>query len=359
MGLLDDLKKQASSLLEEQQARLAKEQRQVTAARERVAGILKRVHAYLHELVEQLRVVDPDIRLDLPVKGGGVMRGLRQGNYLLSDPDEVSGAFSLRYELSSKRRFEFDIQGATSVQPWLDSIKAQGLEIYKAQMLSNSGAGTHARVTVEGTVPVAFLFSGEPVNGSVVLSVQNYDELATRRHVLAPETIDEGFLDELARYILRENNKFLVQELPDEYKEKLRKRIEHEKREKERELGDGGEMLSSRFKTLFKRRPNLRLSCADKFKEMSAFSTEITLGRGSTCDLVVNASHVSRAHAKIERREDGFLLVDQSTNGTFVSFEDGRSIRLHKDSVLLGGRGLIGLGAAVEEGAPHVIRFEA
>jgi pSer/pThr/pTyr-binding forkhead associated (FHA) protein len=46
----------------------------------------------------------------------------------------------------------------------------------------------------------------------------------------------------------------------------------------------------------------------------------ITIGRGAGCDLVLDYDYVSRLHARIEKTEDGYMLVDcQSTNGTFVN----------------------------------------
>jgi len=46
---------------------------------------------------------------------------------------------------------------------------------------------------------------------------------------------------------------------------------------------------------------------------------KVVVGREPTCDLVVSDGSVSRKHATIERRGDGWAIVDQgSANGTFV-----------------------------------------
>ncbi len=46
----------------------------------------------------------------------------------------------------------------------------------------------------------------------------------------------------------------------------------------------------------------------------------LTIGRDTTCDLIVVDDAVSRRHVTIERTDEGFLIVDQgSTNGTFVN----------------------------------------
>ena len=49
-------------------------------------------------------------------------------------------------------------------------------------------------------------------------------------------------------------------------------------------------------------------------------SDGITIGRGTTNDIMIPVIKVSRQHAKIKAVEDGFLIRDlESTNGTFVN----------------------------------------
>src|SRR5437660_9150246 len=48
--------------------------------------------------------------------------------------------------------------------------------------------------------------------------------------------------------------------------------------------------------------------------------TPIVLGRDGACDIPINDVTVSRQHARIQRQEGGFAVVDlNSTNGTFVN----------------------------------------
>ena len=55
---------------------------------------------------------------------------------------------------------------------------------------------------------------------------------------------------------------------------------------------------------------------------------------------------------------DRFLLVDQSTNGTFVTNQDGKEAFVRRDSVVLQGRGLIGLGKTPDPNAVDAIRYQ-
>lgn len=49
----------------------------------------------------------------------------------------------------------------------------------------------------------------------------------------------------------------------------------------------------------------------------------IIIGRGADCDIVLPERAVSRRHARIERRNQGYLLIDLgSKNGTFVNGQE-------------------------------------
>ena len=46
----------------------------------------------------------------------------------------------------------------------------------------------------------------------------------------------------------------------------------------------------------------------------------VTIGRSSSCDIVIPLSIVSRLHARIEQQHDRYVLLDAgSANGTFVN----------------------------------------
>jgi adenylate cyclase len=83
----------------------------------------------------------------------------------------------------------------------------------------------------------------------------------------------------------------------------------------------------------------------------------LTLGRADENDVVVLGPLISRLHARIEFARNRCLLVDQSTNGTFVTSEGGKEAFVRRDSVALEGQGMIGLGRLPEEDAPDAIHY--
>jgi class 3 adenylate cyclase len=84
---------------------------------------------------------------------------------------------------------------------------------------------------------------------------------------------------------------------------------------------------------------------------------QINMGRAEDNDLVVKGNLISRIHARVEKRRGKFMLVDQSTNGTFLQNARGEETFVRRDSTELNGEGVIGLGRVAKAGTPLAIHF--
>ena len=80
------------------------------------------------------------------------------------------------------------------------------------------------------------------------------------------------------------------------------------------------------------------------------------LGRGKKADMVVNDGLASREHARFETRRGKFVLIDQSTNGTYVITPDGPGY-LRREEAILTGQGRISLGRDLKENPTEVVLF--
>ncbi|MGB5209689.1 MAG: adenylate/guanylate cyclase domain-containing protein [Gammaproteobacteria bacterium] len=83
----------------------------------------------------------------------------------------------------------------------------------------------------------------------------------------------------------------------------------------------------------------------------------ITIGRADDNDLVVKGNLISRIHCRIEMNRDKFMLIDQSTNGTFVVTRHREELFVRRDSLHLTGEGVIGLGRVVQPTSAQAIRY--
>jgi adenylate cyclase len=92
--------------------------------------------------------------------------------------------------------------------------------------------------------------------------------------------------------------------------------------------------------------------------EISEKRKSVIMGRADDNDLVIKGNLISRIHAKVEMRRGKFILVDQSTNGTFVQNVQGEETFVRRDSTELHGEGTIGLGRAEQPGSALAVHFK-
>lgn len=103
----------------------------------------------------------------------------------------------------------------------------------------------------------------------------------------------------------------------------------------------------------------LKIDFKGRAIEFPAALTVIAIGRDPASEVVLSGKNASRRHARIERRRDQYFLIDESSNGTFVTFDGDAELLLRREQVLLRGRGLVSFGAAAADPDAETLRFSA
>lgn len=87
------------------------------------------------------------------------------------------------------------------------------------------------------------------------------------------------------------------------------------------------------------------------------YSTPISIGRDDSCDIAIDATYASRSHVNLEFRRGKFVLVDYSTNGTYVKLNHQDEIFIRREQLPLIGEGYISLGESYKRGNSSNIYF--
>jgi class 3 adenylate cyclase len=101
----------------------------------------------------------------------------------------------------------------------------------------------------------------------------------------------------------------------------------------------------------------MRLCHGDRELLLSEEILTVSLGRDAQNDVVITDRMASRLHARIERRRDKFVLVDHSSNGTYVTIEGEPQVQLRREELMLRGRGSISFGHSGAQQAGDVVTF--
>ncbi|MEK7811718.1 MAG: adenylate/guanylate cyclase domain-containing protein [Pseudomonadota bacterium] len=101
---------------------------------------------------------------------------------------------------------------------------------------------------------------------------------------------------------------------------------------------------------LILRHNNKVVTVSDKMKS-------VELGRGETCDFVIQHNLASRQHASIEYSFGKFTLTDHSANGTYIRFNDNQEVLMNHQQVVLHRAGKISLGQPFSEAPNAVVEY--
>jgi len=102
----------------------------------------------------------------------------------------------------------------------------------------------------------------------------------------------------------------------------------------------------------------IQLAWMDQTRSFHSFDLPIHLGRSRHSDFVISDPRVSRTHARLEWHNGSILLVDLSSYGTWVRFEDSTSdVLLRREQCVLHGRGELSLGTTFGDIDAPLVRF--
>jgi adenylate cyclase len=102
---------------------------------------------------------------------------------------------------------------------------------------------------------------------------------------------------------------------------------------------------------------HLRLRHANVDVDIDDSREALSFGRDADSDLIVADRRASRNHARIERRSERYVLVDQSTNGTYVTFDGELEFALKHEEVPLRGHGRIAFGHSCRDSNAEIVEF--
>lgn len=124
------------------------------------------------------------------------------------------------------------------------------------------------------------------------------------------------------------------------------------------QFGEDLTMMGGRLPLPAKERAKITLRLGDQAWVMEDGRATLSIGRDAHNDIAVANRMASRQHARIEHRRDKFVLVDVSTNGTFVTFDGAEEVMVKREELRLHGSGILSFGqSATHHPDAEILRF--
>jgi len=350
MGVLKELKQQAQSILHKEDAHSENQESLHELHRSRVIDSLRSIYDYMHELLDQLHLVKPVISVDYQFNDDLILDGLEQRNYEIhvrsSYDDDVVG-FLLKLE--RKEHISLPLDSSEPTQNYIRSIKNAGCLIAEQSTYS---------LELQGLIPVRIYFKSNFHENRIYVIIDNYTSIGSQQYSIKTEAITEELLNEFGNLILRRESSFI--EMLDNARSDSSQIIKLHDNESADDLDRTTltqNMSESRIKSLFTRGQHLYLTYHERITEVSSRSNDLMFGRSKGCNIIVDADCVSRHHAKLVYRKGKFVVIDQSTNGSFIKTQGGQEVFIQNEEYPLSGSGFISLGKTVSIDNEHLIYF--
>jgi len=236
VGLLDDLKSQA-----EQKNKPTDEQLTPAGAEEFYRAHIKQrmlmAYDFFTQLVNQLNEMKLVIRAEYPFKPEGKNVTLLQQGYKaysdhITDPRQIT--FSLTCTLANPATYDVSGRGPALAQGEL--LERFQFKYEKLEARDQNQMVIGARFKLQGPLQVKCVLQFDEAKQIIKLLLTNFVGPGTSQYNLKPEQLDEAFMDHLGKYLLRKEANLFQEEISDDVKAMLRKKLEQEQMQREAEL---------------------------------------------------------------------------------------------------------------------------
>ena len=92
--------------------------------------------------------------------------------------------------------------------------------------------------------------------------------------------------------------------------------------------------------------------------QVDEINRSISVGRDAGCDIVLHDRRASRHHATIEHRGDNIVLIDQSTNGSYVTVDCNPEIFVRRNEFILHAAGRIAFASSSTAPEADIVEFK-
>jgi hypothetical protein len=236
MGLLDDLESEAG-----QENKLAGGQPASAGADEFYRAQVKQrmimANDFFTQLVNKLYEKKLVIQAEYPFKPEGKkVTLLQQGYKAYSDNIPDPRQITLSFTCSLANPTTYDVRGHGSALAQGELLDRYQFKHEKLEARDQNRMVIGARFKLQGPLQVKCVLQFDEAKQIIKLLLTNIVGPGTSQYNLKPEQLDETFMDHLGKYLLRKEANLFQEEISDDAKAMLRKKLQQEQLQREAEL---------------------------------------------------------------------------------------------------------------------------
>jgi hypothetical protein len=246
VGLLEELEREAQERGIERDGGARRKSAHDATYRSQLEPALDQLHAFLGELIEKVRSLKPRAALRYHVPGYGDIAGYIEHEYRLDDARMPSSReITLDYAclIASDECPSVEIEGVSRVRAVSGFFQRHRIGGMLGPRKDASGELVAATFRAKGRIALSAKFHADAESAQLRMTFVNFDGFGTTTRPVPAAQVDARLFDEIGRFLLREPNALLREDLPEAYRRELKSKVQQleMKRRWEIRIGDARE----------------------------------------------------------------------------------------------------------------------
>ena len=227
---------------------------------------MKSFYSYFNKLIENLNFIDEHISCSYSVPGAGKVEDFFHGKYqITADNSDHMREIRVNYHCNRSKPFDFIIASSNEANQVREDLHRLNISFeYKPNYSRHGNTGT--LFTLKGEIPVQIRLYLEPDSINITLETINLPGLGVFSKSLRPDELNEDFMEDLGRFMLRQKSNIKMSEtvievitdgaVEGDQDEKLKAELRKQLRKKARDPAFAQENKAPKpgfFKRLFSR----------------------------------------------------------------------------------------------------------
>lgn len=203
MGLLDDLKKEAESLQNQEAART----QSLRANALQVDQALRKIFHYMNELFKQLNVVKPACARDYDFPAVGKQSGFTQSDYrieyrtTIKDNKEHFENLAISFKRTKPGQFEVKRE-AEQIERYRDVLWQNNIRFTSEAFRNDRRVIVYELFKLNSEVLCGAEIIGDYDEGVIRFKLRNVEDFGTTVYTLEPSSVEDKALEELAKLFI-------------------------------------------------------------------------------------------------------------------------------------------------------------
>ena len=237
MGILDQLRSEANLKQESEFAVANNQQHLELEYKTRILPKMQRVYLFLKEIVDHLSYLEKAIEIKDYCQRYPQIGALSQTDYKINT-DGYGGLadfnrimqVNVLFNCVGRGDFSYEVEGKTRIEQEIAFLNSKNVPLKWNQFISGRGVET-ATFTITRKIPVRFRFEVDYNNSKIKLLIHNHENFNVYKKTFEPEDVNESLLDEISRFMLRQDSDFIRLDITSQDKQRIQKKAEEEQQQ--------------------------------------------------------------------------------------------------------------------------------